>query len=161
MQNTQPPLKGSLEVKWNEVAQLCPTLCNPVDCSLPGSSVHGIFQTNVLEWVAISFSRASSLPRDRTQVSHIVGRCFTVWTTKEVLVCRAHNLLSRVVLEGSFVLPVLPFNDFFFSEICKTIFLKKFAFRVIVLWLCYIHNVSTDRSYLCLMKAVLQYCPTT
>ena len=44
----------------SEVAQLCPTLCNPMDCSLPGFSVHGIFQARVLEWVAISFSRGSS-----------------------------------------------------------------------------------------------------
>ena len=41
----------------SEVAQSCPTLCNPMDCSLPGCSVHGIFQARVLEWVAISFSR--------------------------------------------------------------------------------------------------------
>ena len=41
----------------SEVAQLCPTLCNPVDCSPPGSSVHGILQARILEWVAISFSR--------------------------------------------------------------------------------------------------------
>ena len=54
------------------------TLCNPMDCSPPGSSVHGIFQTRVLECVAISFSRGSSQPRDRTQVSHTAGRCFTV-----------------------------------------------------------------------------------
>ena len=40
--------------------QLCPTLCNPMDCSPPGSSVHGILQARILEWVAISFSRASS-----------------------------------------------------------------------------------------------------
>ena len=46
------------------VTQLCPTLCNPVDCSPPGSSVHGISQARVLEWVAISFSRGSSQPRD-------------------------------------------------------------------------------------------------
>ena len=59
-------------------AQSCPTLCDPVDCSLPGSSVHGIFQARVLEWVAISFSRRSSQPRDRTQVSCVVGRFFTV-----------------------------------------------------------------------------------
>ena len=58
----------------SEVAQLCPTLCNPVDCSPPCSSVHGIFQARVLEWVAISFSGGSSLPRDRTQVSHIVSK---------------------------------------------------------------------------------------
>ena len=54
------------------VAQSCPTLCNPMDCSLPGSSVHGIFQARVLEWGAISFSRGSSRTRDRTQVSHRV-----------------------------------------------------------------------------------------
>ena len=48
----------------SEVAQSCPTLCDPVDCSLPGSSVHGILQARVLEWVAISFSRGSSQPTD-------------------------------------------------------------------------------------------------
>ena len=52
----------------------CPTLCDPMDCSLPGSSDHGIFQARVLEWGAISFSRGSSRPRDRTRVSRIVGR---------------------------------------------------------------------------------------
>ena len=50
----------------SEIAQSCPTLCNPMNCSLLGSSVHGIFQARVLEWVAISFSRGSSLPRDQT-----------------------------------------------------------------------------------------------
>ena len=51
------------------VAQLCLTLCYPIDCSLPGSSVHGIFQARVLEWVAISFFRGYSQPRDRTHES--------------------------------------------------------------------------------------------
>ena len=60
----------------------CPTLCNPVDCSLPGPSVHGIFQAIVLEWIAISFSRGSS--RAWTQVSRIVDRRFTTWATREV-----------------------------------------------------------------------------
>ena len=75
---------------WNkqrcisEVTQSCPTLCDPMDCSLPGSSVHGIFQARVLEWVAISSSRGSSQPRDRTWVSCIVGRRFTIWATREV-----------------------------------------------------------------------------
>ena len=59
------------------VAQSCPTLCNPMDCSLPGSSVHGILQARVLEWLAVSFSRRSSQPRDRTRVSSIPGR--TPW----------------------------------------------------------------------------------
>ena len=67
-----------------EVAQSCLTLCDPMDCSLPGSSVHGIFQARVLEWVAISFSRRSSQPRDWTWVSCTVGRRFTVWATREV-----------------------------------------------------------------------------
>ena len=66
-----------------EVAQSCPTLCDPVDCSPPDSSVHGILQARVLEWVAISFSRGSSQPRDWTQVSCITGRCFILWATKE------------------------------------------------------------------------------
>ena len=64
--------------KESEVAQSCLTLCDPMECSLPGSSVHGIFQEIVLEWIAISFSRGSSRPRDQTPVSHIVDRCFTV-----------------------------------------------------------------------------------
>ena len=72
-------------MKVSEVAQPCLTICDPMDCSLPGSSVHGIFQARVLEWIAISFSSGSSRPRDRTQVSHIVDRCFTVWATREVL----------------------------------------------------------------------------
>ena len=56
-----------------------------MDCRLPGSSVHGIFQARGLEWVAISFSRGSSQPRDQTQVSHIVGRHFTVWAIRKGL----------------------------------------------------------------------------
>ena len=69
--------------KWSEVAQSCPTLWDPMDCSLPGFSVHGIFQARILEWVAISFSRGSSWPRDQTQVSCIAGRRFTLWATRE------------------------------------------------------------------------------
>ena len=63
--------------------QSCPTLCDPVDCSLPSSSVHGILQARILEWVAISFSRGSSWPRDRTWVSCIGGRSFNLWATRE------------------------------------------------------------------------------
>ena len=53
-------------------------LCDPMDCSLPGFSDHGIFQARVLEWVAISFSRGFSWPRDRTQVSCIAGYVFDI-----------------------------------------------------------------------------------
>ena len=51
------------------VAQSCQTLCDPMDCSLPASSVHGILQAKILEWVAMPFSRGSSSPRDRIWVS--------------------------------------------------------------------------------------------
>ena len=56
-----------------------------MDCSLSGSSIHGIFQARVLEWIAMSFSRISSRPRNRIQVSLIAGRRFTVWATREAL----------------------------------------------------------------------------
>ena len=54
-----------------------PTLCNPMGCSLPGSSVHGVLQASILKWVAILFSRASSQPKDQSQVSCTAGRFFT------------------------------------------------------------------------------------
>ena len=57
-------------------------LYDPVDCNLQGSSIHGIFQARILEWVAISFSRGSFQPRDWTRVSCIAGRRFTIWATK-------------------------------------------------------------------------------
>ena len=62
-----------------EVTQLCQTLCDPMDYILPGSSVHGILQARILEWVAIPFCRGSSWPRDQTWVSCIAGRFFTIW----------------------------------------------------------------------------------
>ena len=69
--------------------ELCPALCDPMDYSPPGSSVHGIFQARIQEWVAIPFSRRSSRPRDWTQVSCIVGRFFTIEATRE-----AHSLFQ-------------------------------------------------------------------
>ena len=66
--------------------QSCLTLCSPLDCSPPGSSIHGILQARILEWVAISFSRGSSQPRNRTQVSCIAGRFFTYWAMQEAYI---------------------------------------------------------------------------
>ena len=71
-----------IEVK---ITQSCLTLCDPMDYSLPVSSVHGILQARILEWVAIPFSRGSSQDRDGTQVFHIAGRFFTIWATREDL----------------------------------------------------------------------------
>ena len=72
--------------KQSEVTQSCPTLCDPVDCSPPGSSLHGILQARTLEWVSIFFSMGSSQPRDGTRVFHISGRRFNLWATREALV---------------------------------------------------------------------------
>ena len=66
------------------VALSCPTHCDPMDCSPPGSSVHGILQARILDWVAMPSSRASSQPRDQTKVSHIASRFFTICATREV-----------------------------------------------------------------------------
>ena len=67
------------------VTQLCPTLSGPMDCSPPGSSVHGILQARILEWIAISFSRGSSWLRDLIHVSCTAGWFFTVWATRAAL----------------------------------------------------------------------------
>ena len=74
------------------VAQLCPTVCDPMDFSLPGSSVHGTLQAGILEWVAIPFSRGSSQPRDWTQVFCTTDIFSTIWATRE-----AHSSEIRVV----------------------------------------------------------------
>ena len=63
------------------VAQLCPTLCSPMHCSPLCYSVHWILQARILEWIAIPFSRGSSPPRDRTQISRVTGRFLTIWAT--------------------------------------------------------------------------------
>ena len=69
-----PALAGGFFTTGGLVAKSCLTLCDPVNCSLPDSSVHGIFQARILEWVAISFSRGSSPLKDRTWVSSFAGR---------------------------------------------------------------------------------------
>ena len=68
----------NLGLEWvSEVAQSCPTLSDPIDCSLPGSSIHGISQARILEWVAIFFSRGSSRPRIEPTSSTLAGGFFT------------------------------------------------------------------------------------
>ena len=67
----------SLQIVVVLVIKPCPTLCNPMDCSPPGSSIHGIFQARTLKCVAISFSRGSSQPKDRTRLLN--GRQIRLW----------------------------------------------------------------------------------
>ena len=84
-----------------------------MDCSLPGSSINRIFQARVLEWVAISFSRGSSQPRDWTQVSYIAGRCFAIWATKEALKLL---LLMNIELSADYLYK----PDLRLQAVCKT-----------------------------------------
>ena len=83
-----PQINGILflVLKCVLVTQPCLALCNPKDCSPPGSSVHEILQTRILLWVAISFSRGSSQPRDQTRVSSTASRFFTIWA--KVVLCK-------------------------------------------------------------------------
>ena len=72
--------------KWKKVlvTQSCLTFGDPVECSSPGSSVHGILKRRTVEWVAISYSRGSSWPRDGAWVFCLAGRFFTLWATRDV-----------------------------------------------------------------------------
>ena len=72
---------SKLSLESESVTQLCPTLCDPVGCSLPASSAYGILQAKILEWIAILSSRGSSRPRDWPWVSCIAGRFFSIWAT--------------------------------------------------------------------------------
>ena len=86
------------------VVQLCLTFCDPMNCHTPGSSVHGILQARIQAWVATPFSRASSQPRDWTQVSCVAGRFFTNWaTTKYNMTQRDKVIYSIQALSFQYV----------------------------------------------------------
>ena len=105
--------------------QSCRTLCNPVDCSPPGSSVHGILQARILEGVAISFSRRSSHPMGQTCISHIsciAGRFFTNWVT----VPSQKQILSQFLNHQCFsllekLIQIEPYRMYYF---CKSSFIQ-------------------------------------
>ena len=85
-----------VHAKW---LQSYPILCKPMHCNLPGSSVHGILQARILEWVAMPSCRGSCWPNERTCVSYvfcIAGRRFTIWATREVLYpLNVHNYIYQ------------------------------------------------------------------
>ena len=121
-------------MKWSELARSCPTLCDPMDCSPPGSSIHGILQARILEWVAISFSRGTCRPRDQTQVSSIAGRRFTLWATGEA--CLWYRLIYKVLSK---------------SVLCCTFNLSD--------WICVSISTATQReSAFCSLSAVCPCC---
>ena len=87
------------------VTQLCPTLETPWTVACPGSSVHGILQAIILEWVAIPFSRGSSQPRDWTEVSCVAGRFFTIWATREAPII--YRLILHILVKVAQSCPIL------------------------------------------------------
>ena len=106
--------------------QSCLTLCDPMDCSLPGSSVHAIFQARILEWSAISFSRRSSWPRDRTKVSCIAGRFLTIWAT----LCCILNLCILFIFQFFNIMIMMPWKAL---SIYLYLWFSCFSIRVIYL----------------------------
>ena len=108
-------LTSSEKWKWTWSRSVVSDSLPPVDCSPPSSSVHGILQARILEWVAISFSRGSSRSRDQTQVSHIAGRRFNLCTTREA---QALMILKWDSMLKSFVIKHLEIHhSHFFSSI--------------------------------------------
>ena len=97
------PLKDE---KWSEIVShsVMSDSCNPADCSPLGYSVREIFQARILEWAAISFSRGSSLPRDRMWVFCIAGSFFTIWATGEATMFGGNLLSSNRVLKNTWKL---------------------------------------------------------
>ena len=115
-----------------KVARSCPTLCDPMDCSPPDSSVHGILQTRILEWVAISFSRGSSRQRDWTWISYIEGRFFTIGATRE-----AHSAMNEPFKRR---FKVLTSKLFFLMHHILFIFIYLFLeanYFTILYWFCH------------------------
>ena len=111
--------------KWKvkvKVTQSCLTLCDPLNCHPPGSSVHEIFQARILEWVAIPFSRRSSWVRDQTQVSCIADRFFTIWATREVLMTSSHSSTP------SFLMPFCSYKQGLTTAYAPTVLVPDFYY---------------------------------
>ena len=127
-----------LSVLESEVALSCPTLCDHMDCSLPQSSVHGIFQARVLEWVAFSFSRGASEPRDWTQVSHTAGRFYSrtlyKWNPTESILRAWHLSLSpNISVIFLFVVDINSFS-FFLLLSCILLYESTTNFISVIFW---------------------------
>ena len=132
------------------VAQLYPTLCDPMDSSLPDFSVYGIFQARILEWVAYPFSRVSSWTRDRTQVSYIAGGCFTIWATRE-----AHIYINICI----YITLILWLRANFWSPIKIVLSLVYVAFTVDhTPWYCHHHFLSKPSGWYLSSEGINKIC---
>ena len=103
-------------------------LCNPMDCSPPGSSGHGIFQARLQEWVAISFSRGSSWPKGQIWASCIAGWLFTLWATRDSLPILLFSFISFTNHWGRLSYPSLLFFGTLYSDGYTFLFLLCLSF---------------------------------
>ena len=119
--------QATFDILWKWKSLSFVWLCDPMDCSPPGSSVHGILQTRILEWVTIPFSRGSFQPRNWTQVSHIAGGFFTVWATGKSYLSHSidklwfwchlhHSLIGTLPFSLVFPAQTRLFNRFMVSD---------------------------------------------
>ena len=120
--------------QWSEVAQSCPILCDPMDCNLTGSSIHGIFLARILEWVAMPFSRGSSRPRGRTHIPCIGKWFLNHWTTREV----PRLLFKRMIptqqgskVSGTILMPLLTIEKTLRNKWFKFVALSQ---RLVRIW---------------------------
>ena len=122
------------------VAESCPTLCDPMVYSAPGSSVHVILQARKLEWVTIPFSRGSSSPRDQTQVSHSAGTFFIVRATREAQTIQITKLL---ILKPNYYIEA---NLLYWSQLTNLLIILVFNYSVSLslVQLCFLelHKIS-------------------
>ena len=138
------------------VTKLCPTLCNPVDCSPPGSSVLGISQARILEWIAISFSRVSSWLKDRICISCIAGGFFINWTSTEAqsrtCLCMSGLLIVTVDIKVPLTsISICSYVSLGINHICaKFLYISKSIHQSII----YMYKEPTERTtfYLSLSK---------
>ena len=127
--------KGENESESRSVLSnsLGPTLCDPMDCILPGSSVHGILQARILEWVTFPFSRGSSQPRDQTWVFCIASRFFTIWATREARY--PHNRLIIMIRQN--LVRTYCVQDTVWNEL----YVLPHSILSISLWIYYVYQI--------------------